>query len=109
MQGKSFNNVIIIECNLKGTHANIDPQKVKNKSLCFANLERLNMKDKLFDGVNIIGCNLKNTNANIDPDKVYNKNLTIFNKNNNTKHNTNLFLFKDNTYYKYIDINKFFN
>ena len=67
------------------------------------------MADKCFDGVNINNCNLKNTNYYINFNKTIFNSKTIFNKNNNTKHNINLFLFKDNTYYKYIDINKFFN
>ena len=35
LKDKDFNNVLIIECNLKKTNAYIDPQLVRNKSLCF--------------------------------------------------------------------------
>lgn len=53
----------------------INPQLVKNKSLCRCNFNNVDLSDKDFTGVDIRGCNLKGTNARINPQKIKYKSL----------------------------------
>ena len=52
-------------CNLKGTNARINPQKIKYKSLYKTNLEGIDMSGMDFTGVDVWKCNLKNTGADL--------------------------------------------
>ena len=81
--------------NLKGTKANIDPQKVKGKSLFKTNLSGLDLSKKDFSSVLIVNANLENTKANIDPQKIFDKSL----------YNTNVCGLKfDNVYFNNVNI-----
>ena len=75
----SFENKDLTNTNLSYTNINLNPQKVHNRSLCFSNLEGLNLFDKDFTNVNIIGCNLRKTGAFIDPQKVFNRDVSCAN------------------------------
>ena len=51
--------------NLSYTNAIINPQKVMDKSLKYADLEGIDLSQANFQGVNITGANLKNTGAKL--------------------------------------------
>lgn len=51
--------------NLEGTMANIDPQKILNKSLFTTNCKGLNFEGKDFTGVEVTCANLEETHADL--------------------------------------------
>lgn len=74
-EGFSFDGINVSGKDFSYTNANINPQKVYDKSLYYTNLEGIDLSDKNFDGVFIEGANLIDTKANIDPQLVGEKSL----------------------------------
>lgn len=74
-EGFSFDGINVAGKDFSYTNANIDPQKVHEKSLFYTNLEGIDLRDKNFDGVFVEGTNLIETKANIDPQLVSEKSL----------------------------------
>ena len=70
-----FAGIYISFANLSYTNANIDPQKVCDKSLWGTNLTGLDLKGKDFTDVYIEEADLSNTGADIDPQTVRGKSL----------------------------------
>jgi len=71
----SFDGIDITLHDFEGTNINIDPQKVKNKSLYGINLKGIDLSGKDFTDVNIEYTNLEETKANINPQKLISKSL----------------------------------
>jgi len=74
-EGFSFDGINVAGKDFSYTNANIDPQKVHEKSLYYTNLEGIDLSEKNFEGVFIEGANLNDTKANIDPQLVGEKSL----------------------------------
>lgn len=71
----SFYRLNVMNKDLSGTNANIEPKYVYDKSIKNTNLKGINLEGKSFYGVEICGANLEDTDAQIDPQEVKNKSL----------------------------------
>ncbi len=71
----SFTGINIRDKIFKNSNANIDPQTIKDKSLCNTYLKGLDLSHTNFNGVNILFANLEDTGAQIDPQLIKDKSL----------------------------------
>ncbi len=61
-----FSDILLYRTNLRNTHANINPENIRNAEMKYCNLEGLNLLGLDFSKINVQGTNLNQTGAYLD-------------------------------------------